>query len=670
MHDTQFVSRRKTKIETQCRICGPLVCRAETEGLLGHIAFFIYISSFLIISGLLMMYIASNYNIIIIQFIKTRISDMLLIAATFSGGLRIFIEGFEELIKHREFDIDLLVFSAAIGAILIGFYLEAALVVNLFVIADYLESIAVSKAEKEIEKLTQYFPNTARVIRNGEEKEVPSNLIKIGELIIVKPGERIPLDGTIIEGEANIDQSVLTGESIPVYKTVGEEVFAGTFCMDGRLIIKVKRRAEESLFNKIIDLVLKSQKQKTEIETFIEKFSKYYVPIILILAFTVMIGGSLLFSEARFIWIYKGLILLVLSCPCALAISVPAGMISGIVNAARKGILIKGSKFLERASEAKVVALDKTGTLTKGELVVREVIPLTSKYTVNYVLSLATSLEKASNHPISRAVVEHANSQGLKLLEVSRFREYPGKGIHGVVNGKTLIVGNLKLLEEFNIPLTNNVISIAKEKDAKGAKTIFVCENRGIIGLIVLSDELKPEAKRAIKEIKKQGIRTIMLTGDNKDVATSIARELEIDEYHADLLPHEKVKIIKKLSQKYGSTIFAGDGVNDAPAISSADVGIAMGMRGIDVSIETADIVLANDDLMNIPYLIELSKVTKKAVRFNVILSIFLKFVLVILALLGFITLIEAVAFGDDGLALVVTFNSMRILRYKSKNLM
>ena len=663
MHDIRV---RKPKRETKCRICGPLVCRAEAEGILGHIAFFIYISMISLSIGLMLRYVFPSWDVVLLLPLigSLRLSEIMFIIATILGGLRIFTIGIRELIEHKEFDVDILVFFAAIGAILIRYFLEAALVVNLFTIADYLETIAVSKAEREIEKLIQYLPNTAKVLRDGREEEVLRELVNVGDLIVVRPGERIPLDGVIVKGEANVDQSIITGESIPVYKTVEDEVFAGTFCLDGRLVIRVTKRAEESLFNRMVNMVLEARERRTDIETFIERFSRYYVPTVLGLAVFTMIGGSLLLGGDPRLWIYKGLILLVLSCPCALAISVPAGMISGVVNAARRGILIKGSKFLEEMSNVKVVAFDKTGTLTRGELVVKEVISMVDTVNQDELLSLIASVEKYSTHPISRAIVEHAEKLGLKLIEVKNFREHPGRGVSGIVDGKLIIVGNSKILEEFSIQLTPKVLSVTKKYDEEGGKVLFACIDNSVAGLLVLADKLKPETKDAIKALKDKGIKTIMLTGDNERVARTIAKEIEIDAYYANLLPDEKVNIVKEISRKYGKVAYAGDGINDAPAIASADVGIAMGMRGIDVTIETADMVLANDNLMNIPYLIDLSKKTVSIVRFNVILSITLKFLLAVLALLGFITLIDAVAFGDDGLALVVVFNSFRLLRY------
>ncbi|MHA1616344.1 MAG: heavy metal translocating P-type ATPase [Candidatus Njordarchaeales archaeon] len=650
----------------KCKICGPLVCRAESEGFLGHIPFFLYLSFTLLGIAIVLEFLLPSLNILM-PLINLPLSSLLFILSTFLGGLRIFVEGFEELLEHREFDVDFLVFLAAVGGIAIGLYLEAALVVNLFVVADYLETIAVAKAEREIKTLMKYFPQKARVLKNGKEIEVPIERVLPGEKILVRPGERIPLDGIIIEGEANIDQSVLTGESIPVYKTVNNEVFAGTFCLDGKLVIKVQKPARESLFNKIIQMVLEAREKKAKIESFVESFANKYVPIVLTLSMAIMVLGPILFGGTTTSWIYRGLVLLVLSCPCALTISVPAGLVAGIVNAAKRGILIKGGKHLEISADTKVVALDKTGTLTRGELRVKEIITLSSDASVKEILVLASSVANLSNHPVSRAIVEKARSEGIELLNVEKFKEHPGRGIRGFINGKQVLVGSLKLLRENNVEISTGILGEIMRKGIYG-KMVYVAVDHSPVGILVLEDVIKSEARDAINLLKKRVAKVVMMTGDDEVIARRVAESVGIEEYYANMFPHEKAEKLKELAKEVGPVMFAGDGINDAPAIAVADVGVAMGMKGIDTTIETADIVLANDNLLQIPYLIDLAKQTKKIISFNVALSILFKLLLVILALLGMITLIEAVLIGDDGLAIVVAINSMRILRYRGKN--
>ncbi len=455
---------------------------------------------------------------------------------------------------------------------------------------------------------------------------------------------------------------------MPVYKSVGDEVFGGTFCLDGKLMVRVKNIASESLFSKIIRLVLEAQEKKAEVETFIEKFANKYVPIVLMLFLGIMIIGPLMLGGSAKLWIYRGLVLLVLSCPCALTISVPAGMVAGIVNAAKNGILVKGGRYLETASDAKIVVLDKTGTLTLGTLEVTDIVSLRESIEPKYILQLASSIASLSNHPISKAIAERAKEEGIETLDVEKFKEHPGRGVSGIIAGSSqILVGNLKLLEENGVRIDSKLEAAINNIVERGNKIVYVALNNKLIGVIVLEDRLKPEAKEVIKILKKKGLRVVMMTGDDKIIAERIAGSLDIDEYYANMLPHEKAERIKMLSKQGDPIIFVGDGINDAPSIATADVGVAMGMRGIDVTIETADIVLANDNLMNIPYLIDLAKKTRGVVRFNVYTSIIFKLFLIILAIFGLVTLIEAVVIGDDGLAMLVAINSLRILRFKHK---
>jgi len=500
-------------------------------------------------------------------------------------------------------------------------------------------------------------PEVAVVRRGDKEVILPIDEVKIGDIIVVRPGEKIPLDGVVIRGSSTVNQAPITGESTPVFKTVGDEVYAGTINNEGFLEIKVTKRPHETVLAKIIKLVEEAQRRKSRTEKFIDRFSRYYTPTVITLAILTALVPTLWFNMPYTVWVYRALVLLTVSCPCALAISTPVSMVSGITSAARRGVLIKGGAYVEEIGKVRAFAFDKTGTLTRGELEVVDVISLGSSS--EEVLAIAASLEALSEHPIAQAIVKYAHENGVKPRPVEEFKAIPGKGVRGIIHGNIFYAGSTRLFEELDLFIPDDV----KKLEEKGRTVVLIGNDERVLGAIGLMDRIRDDAFHAIGWLKRRGVKTVMITGDNKRIADIIAKRLGIDEYYAELLPHEKVEIIEKLTKTYQHVAMVGDGVNDAPALAKASVGIAMGVSviGSDIALETVDIALMEDDLSKIPYLIELSRRTLKIVKENVIASILIKGMLAILASLGMITLWIAVAVGDMGLSLAVILNALRI---------
>jgi len=599
---------------------------------------------------------------LIFEFILVRrsIAEILFSATVIISGYNIAKEGLTHLLFRRRISIDLLIIVAAIGSFFIGHGEEGAAVVFLFNIAEFLEVYAGERAKRSIASLMELAPEVATVKRDGKEVKVPVSEVGVNEVIIVRPGEKIPLDGTVVRGISSVDQSPITGESAPVTKQVGDEVYAGTINNEGYLEIKVTKKSDETLLSKIVKLVAEAQKKKSPTERFIDKFSKYYTPSVILLAVIVATVPTLAFSLPFSEWFYKSLVLLVVSCPCALAISTPVAMVSAITSAARNGVLIKGSSYIEEMGKIKVFAFDKTGTLTEGKLEVTDIISI--KGAEEKVLEGAASLEAMSEHPIARAIVEKAKKEKVKLKSVRDFKAIAGKGVTGKINGNTHYVGSRRLFKELKISLPDERI---QKLENEGKTVVIVGTEREIIGLIAVMDKIRDTTIETISELKKMGMRTVMITGDNERTAKAIAKRIGIEEYRAELLPEDKVKIVQKLSASHGHVAMVGDGVNDAPALASANVGIAMGAIGSDVSLETADIALMQDDLSKLPYLVKLSEKTLKIVRENVLASILIKGSFAVLSFPRLVTLWLAVAIGDMGLSLAVILNAMRLSKVK-----
>ncbi len=489
------------------------------------------------------------------------------------------------------------------------------------------------------------------------EVEVPVGQVMPGEVFILRSGDRVPLDGAVIEGESSIDQSAITGESVPVAKAVGDDVYAGTMNVDGFLSVRVTSMAEESTLAHILHMVEDAEESRSPTEAFVDRFSRWYTPGVIATAMVVAVVPPLFFGQPLINWIYKALVMLVVACPCALAISTPVAMVSAIASASRNGVLVKGSIHLENLAKAKVVAFDKTGTLTRGELEVSSVRGADP----SEVLRCATALESKSEHPIGQAIVEKAMSEGIVDGVLTNFKNYPGRGVQAQLDDSMVCVGNPRLLAELGIPNSNHIAA----EDA-GKTVILVAKEGTVIGSLTLADKLRPESLEAVSALKTRGLRVEMLTGDNEETARDIAGRVGVDGFHADLLPEEKVEAIRLL-KGLGTVVMVGDGVNDAPALATADVGIAMGAMGSDVALETADIALMQDRLDRIPYAVDLSRATMHRIRENITLSIVVKLGVALLALPGLVTLWIAVAVGDMGLSLIVILNALRLGRVRPK---
>jgi len=613
----------------------------------------IALSVVLLFAGLIFEFILKKHILALILFIAT----------TSISGYTIMKEGIAALLKKRV-AIEFLITIAAVGAFLIGHGEEGAAVVFLFYIAEYLESYASERARRSIESLMEIAPDVATVKRKGREVKVPVGEVDVGEVIVVRPGEKIPLDGEVIKGVSSVNQAPITGESIPVMKKPGDEVYAGTINNEGFLEIKVTKRSEETILSKIIKFVEEARMMKSPTERFIDKFARYYTPSVIILAAAVATVPPLVFNLPFHDWFYKALVLLVVSCPCALAISTPISMVSAITSAAKNGVLIKGSKFIEEINKIKVFAFDKTGTLTEGRLEATDVLGF--NHSMEEVLSKAYSLEALSEHPIAKAIVEKAEMENVELNPVKNFRAITGKGVTGEIDGEVYYVGNPRIFRELSIDFPEDVI---EKLQSEGKTVVLVGNEKRAIGAIAVMDKIRDVTIKSIYELKRLGMRTEMITGDNERTAKAIAEKVGVDEYHAELLPEEKVNIIKNhLSERYGHVVMVGDGVNDAPALASANVGIAMGAIGSDISLETADIALMQDDLSKLPYLIRLSRKTMEVVKQNVIASILVKGSFAVLAFPGIVTLWLAVAIGDMGLSLAVILNAMRLSLINSED--
>ena len=585
-------------------------------------------------------------------------AQLLFLSVVIVAGHVIVKNGISALLKGR-IGINLLVTIATFGAFAIGHGEEGAAVIFLFYIAESLEDYAAERARKSIASLLKLAPERARVKRNGKEVEVHVHEVKVGDIIIIRPGDRIPLDGIVIKGSSSVNQAPITGESMPVLKTKGDNVYAGTINEDGYLEIRVTKKSEETTLSKIVKILEKAQKEKSKTEAFIDRFARYYTPFVVILAFLVMTVPTFIFGLEFEEWFYRALVLLVVSCPCALAISTPVSMVSGITSAARNGVLIKGGNYLEEIKNAKVIVFDKTGTLTEGKPEVTDVVTV-SEYSEKKVLEIAASLEIKSKHPLAQAIIERAKKENIKLIDVRSFTSIAGKGIKGKINGKMFYVGNRNFFKEQNMDFSDKLI---ENFEREGKTCVLIGDRNRVIGIIALMDRIRKESYGIIKELKNRGIKTIMLTGDNEKVAKAIAKKLKIDEYYAELLPEDKVEVIDKLLKKYEHVVMVGDGVNDAPALAKAHVGIAMGAIGSDVAIETSDVVLMHDDLTKIIYLIELSRKTISVVKQNIFASISIKGSFAVLTFPGVVSLWMAVAIGDLGLSLAVILNALRIGR-------
>lgn len=589
------------------------------------------------------------------------IAQIIYLAVVILSGREIIKRAVISLFKMKRLDINFLISIAAFGAFMIGHGEEGAAVMFLFFIAETLEEYASERARRSINELLKLAPETAKIKQDGHESEIHVHDVKIGDIAVVRPGERIPLDGKIIKGSSSLDQAAITGESMPVDKQEGAEVYGGTINQEGYLEVEIIKKSEEGMLARIAKLIKEAEEKKSVAEAFIERFAAIYTPIVIFLAIGIAVIPTVFFGLPFNEWVYRALVLLVVACPCALAISTPVSMVSAITSATKKGALIKGSSYLEELDKIKVFAFDKTGTLTEGKLVVSDIVPL-DQVSEKEVLILTASIEKHSEHPIGRAIVNKADQERIKLVETNDFKAIAGKGITAVINGKTYYVGARNLFKDLNIDMPEEKVN---RYESEGKTTVFLVEENKLLGMVTVTDKVRESSRGLIKELKNMGIKTQMITGDNRLTASAIAKEVGIDDFQAELLPEDKVKIIDQLMAEFGSVAMVGDGVNDAPSLAKASVGIAMGAVGSDVALETADIALMKDDLSKITYLIYLAKKTIRVIKQNVFLSLSIKGTVAILALLGMINLWVAVAVGDMGLSLAVILNAMRLAKVK-----
>jgi Cd2+/Zn2+-exporting ATPase len=564
-------------------------------------------------------------------------------------------------IRSGHLDINVLMVIAVAGAMALGEWTEAASVVCLFALAQLLEARAMDRARGAIRALMDLAPADAIVRRDGHQQRVPVDDVRVGDTILVGPGEKLPLDGRVLAGDSYVNQAPVTGESLPIEKSAGDEVFAGTINGRGALDVVVTRLRRDSTLARIIHLVERAQAQRAPSQAFVDRFARVYTPVVLALAVVVALAPPLLLAAGWSTWFYRSLVLLVISCPCALVISTPVSIVSALAAAARKGVLIKGGAHVEKMASIRCIAFDKTGTLTHGRLRVVGVQPMVGVDPLE-VVRLAASLEIRSEHPIGRAIVEYATDSGIRPVAVDAFQALPGRGAEARVAGHALVVGSHRLFEERGLcsPAMEASLDAFTER---GCGSVMVAGAGTAIGVIGVADQPREAARDAVDLLRQQGVEHVMLlTGDQESAARSLAESLDLDGYRAALLPEDKVTAVEELRRRYGALAMIGDGVNDAPALAAADVGIAMGVAGTDAALETADVALMADELLKIPYALRLSRATMRNIRANIAFSIVLKGAFLILAVAGAATLWMAVA-ADMGASLVVIANALRLLR-------
>ena len=564
-------------------------------------------------------------------------------------------------------DMNLLMVLAVAGALLLGEFLEAASVGFLFGLSLLLESWSIGRARKAISTLMALAPDTARVVDDccgGERKLLPVAQVAVGARILVRPGEKIPLDGDVLVGESAVDQSPITGESIPVARAAGDQVYAGSINGDGLLEIVVTRPSSDSTFARILRLVEEAQSRRARSEQWVERFALYYTPVMLGISFLIAVLPPLLFGGPWREWIYQALVILVIACPCALVISTPVSVTAGLARAARRGVLIKGGVFLELPARLKAIAVDKTGTLSLGKPSVEAIVPMAGQSETE-LLALAASLESQSNHPLARAVRAKARTMGVQFVAAEGMRISQGRGLGGTLGGERYHIGNRAFLAERGIDLSD-LSARAAELEASGHSLLILAGSAGLLGMIGVRDELRPEAREALRRLAELGIEhRVVLSGDNSAVVSAIATEAGADESRGELLPADKADAVRELRERYGLCAMVGDGINDAPALATADLGIAMGAIGTDAAIETADIALMTDDLLRLPWLIRHSRRVLAVIKQNIALALGLKLIFMAMALAGIATLWMAIV-ADMGASLLVIFNGLRLLGDRS----
>ena len=655
-----------------------------------------WVGAVLLVAGLLVEFALAGLNPEVAGVLGYPLSlaDALLAVATVTAGYPVVRGGYYSA-RNRSLDIDLLMGTAILAAAGIGYFVEGATLAVLFSVAELLEEYSMDRARDSLRELMELSPDEATVRRGDEEVTVPAEAVEVGETALVRPGEKIPLDGRVTDGESAVDESPITGESVPVDKSNGDEVYAGTITEEGYLEVEVTSTAGESTLSQIIELVRGAQEKRTEREQFVDRFAGYYTPVVVVAAVLtaalppLFIDGSAAVGLAGLEvvlpggwrpWFVRGLTLLVIACPCAFVISTPVSVVSGITSAADNGVLVKGGNHLEAMGEVDAVALDKTGTLTKGELTVTDVVPFDDGDGTN-LLRYAAALERRSEHPIAEAVLARADRAGVgPLPDPSSFEGLAGRGVRGDIDGETYYVGKPALFEElgFDLPRratdggtlegTGAAVDPPADRIAElerdGKTVVLVGSESTLLGTVAVADEVRPASRRAVERLRALGVgRVVMLTGDNEGTARAIAERVGVDEYRAGLLPDEKVEAVRSLQSTDGRVAMVGDGINDAPALAAADVGVAMGAAGTDTALETANIALMGDDIGKLPYLYDLSNEANGVIRQNIWTSLGVKALLAVGVPLGYVSVALAVVVGDMGMSLGVTGNAMRLSR-------
>ncbi len=596
------------------------------------------------------------------------VQTLLYLAAILVGGGPIVREAWEALSAHRRLSIDALVVVAVIGAAILGQWWEAAAVVFLFSFSEMLEEFTLDRAHNAINALMELSPEEARIKVDGREATVPIESVAVGATVVVRPGERLPVDGEVVVGQSTIDQSAITGESAPVAKASGDSVFAGTINQQGYLEITATRPASDNAIARIVRLVEAAQREKAPTAQFIDRFAAYYTPGIVVLAALVAIVPWLAFEQPLEEWVYRGLVLLLVGCPCALVISTPISIVAAIARSARSGVLMKSGAVLELIGQAKVMAFDKTGTLTRGQPEVTDVIPAKG-FSESDVIQMADRLEHRSEHQLAAAILRRAGhtdaGEGnghIHNEEVEEFEAVAGRGVRARVDGTVYVCGSPDFLSSIGYDVVPYQETIAALQGA-GKTSLLVARDKQVVGVIATMDILRPEAEPTLRAINDMGIaHMVMLTGDSQPTATAIAQQLPVRDVSAELLPWQKLVAIQDLVKAHGNVLMVGDGVNDAPALASATAGIALGGAGADVALETADVVLMGDDLSKIPTALQLSRRTMTVIKQNIAFSLGIKLLVLVLTLFG-LTYLWMAILADVGATILVAGNGLRLLR-------
>ena len=592
------------------------------------------------------------------------LTKALYILAIIIGGFDLFKEGFSDLIK-LDFSMESLMTIAIIGAAFIGEWAEGSIVVILFAISEALERFSMDKARQSIRSLMDIAPKEALIRRNNVEQLVSVDKIDIDDIMIIKPGQKIAMDGLVINGHSSVNQAAITGESVPVEKQLDDEVFAGTLNEEGVLEVKVTKKVTDTTIAKIIHLVEEAQGERAPAQAFVDKFAKYYTPFIIIMALLIVVVPPLFFGGDWNKWLYQGLSILVVGCPCSLVISTPVSIVSAIGNAAKNGVLVKGGVYLEEIGHLRAIAFDKTGTLTKGKPVVTDFIATSSETDINY-LSIISSLESLSQHPLASAILNEADKTNVdyKSIQIEDFQSITGKGLTGIHQNIRYYIGSPKLFSASVIEETAVKVQYRQFQE-QGKTAMYFGTDEQILGVIAVADEVRDSSAAVISELHKLSIEhTIMLTGDNTKTAESIGKQLCVTEIKGDLMPQEKLDSIKALRTTYNKVAMVGDGINDAPALAASTVGIAMGGAGTDTALETADVALMGDDLQKLPFIVRLSRQTLKVIKQNITFSLGIKLLALLLVIPGWLTLWIAIV-ADMGATLLVTLNGLRLMKVK-----